>query len=110
MGIQDWSENVILVTLEPEPQLCDELRMVSQRLREKCEHSVVIDFSSVEIVSSSSLAQLLRLQKILKDVNQEMVLCGLSRRTMGIFKVTGLEDMFEFVEDTFVGLASLQMV
>jgi len=109
MGIQDWSEDVVLVTLEPEPALCDELKTVSQSLRQGCDHNVVIDFSGVDIVSSSSIAQLLRLQKILKNANYDMVLCGMSKRTKGIFKVSGLEAVFEFVEDTFTGLASLQM-
>jgi anti-anti-sigma factor len=109
MGIQNWSENVILVNIEPEPDMCDELKTVTDMVRQQKDCSVVIDFSDVDIVTSSSLAQLLRLQKILDDHNQQFVLCGASQKTKGIFAVTGLDKVFEFVEDRFVALAGLQL-
>jgi anti-anti-sigma factor len=109
MGIQDWSENVILVNIEPEPDMCDELKAVTDIIRQRKDCSVVIDFSDADIVTSSSLAQLLRLQKILDDNNQQFVLCGMSQKTRGIFAVTGLDKVFEFVEDRFTALAGLQL-
>ncbi|MGD0785992.1 MAG: STAS domain-containing protein [Sedimentisphaerales bacterium] len=109
MGIQDWSENVILVDISPEPDFCDELKVVTDIVRQRKDCSVVIDFSEVDIVTSSSLAQLLRLQKVLDDQNQQFVLCGVKPKTRGIFEVTGLDKVFEFVEDRFVALAGLQL-
>jgi anti-anti-sigma factor len=109
MGIQNWSENVILVNIEPEPDMCDELKTVTDMVRQQKNCSVVIDFSEADIVTSSSLAQLLRLQKILDDHNQQFVLCGACQKTKGIFAVTGLDKVFEFVEDRFVALAGLQL-
>ncbi|HBG25551.1 MAG: hypothetical protein A2Y10_05135 [Planctomycetes bacterium GWF2_41_51] len=109
MGIQDWSENVLLVTIAPEPDMCDELKMVTDMIRQRKKCSVVIDFSDVDIVTSSSLAQLLRLQKTLDDLDQQFVVCGTSKRTKSIFEVTGLDKVFEFVEDKFTALAGLQM-
>jgi len=109
MGIQNWSENVILVDIEPEPDMCDELKTVTDMVRQRKNCSVVIDFSGADIVTSSSLAQLLRLQKILDDHNQQFVLGGTSQKTRGIFAVTGLDKVFEFVDDRFVALAGLQL-
>ena len=109
MGIQDWSENVILVEVAPEPDMCEELKAVTDIIRHRKNCSVVIDFSEVDIVTSSSLAQLLRLQKILDDNNQQFILCGASAKTRGIFEVTGLDKVFEFVEDRFIALAGLQL-
>ncbi len=109
MGIQDWSEKVILVNIEPEPDMCDELKAVTDIIRLRKDCSVVIDFSDADIVTSSSLAQFLRLQKILDDNNQQFVLCGMSQKTRGIFAVTGLDKVFEFVEDRFTALAGLQL-
>ena len=109
MGIQDWSENVLLVTVAPEPDMCEELKTVTDVVRQRKKCSVVMDFSDVDIVTSSSLAQLLRLQKTLDDLNQQFVVCGVSKRTKSIFEVTGLDKVFEFVEDKFTALAGLQL-
>jgi anti-anti-sigma factor len=109
MGIQDWSDSVILVTAAPEPDMCDELKTVTEIVRQRDKCSVVIDFSDAELVTSSSLAQLLRLQKVLDDHNQQMVLCGASPRTKGVFEITGLDKVFEFVEDKFMALAGMQL-
>ena len=109
MGIQDWSENVVLVELPSEPDMCDELKTVTDVIRQKKDSSVVIDFSDADIITSSSLAQLLRLQKILDDHNQQLILCGAGTRTLGVFKVTGLDKVFEFVTDRFMALAGMQL-
>ena len=109
MGIQNWSENVILVEIAPEPDFCEELKVVTDIVRQRKDCSVVIDFSEVDIVTSSSLAQLLRLQKVLDDQNQQFVICGVKPKTRGIFEVTGLDKVFEFVEDRFLALAGLQL-
>lgn len=109
MGIQDWSENVVLVNIASEPDMCDELKAVTDIVRHRKDCSIVIDFSDADIITSSSLAQLLRLQKILDDNNQQFVLCGASPKTKGIFAVTGLDKVFEFVEDRFTALAGLQL-
>ncbi len=109
MGIQDWSDKVVLVTAAAEPDMSDELKTVTQIVRHRNDCSVVIDFSDAELVTSSSLAQLLRLQKVLDDHNQQLVLCGICPRTKGIFEVTGLNNVFEFVEDKFTALAGMQL-
>ena len=110
MGIQDWSENVILVTVAPEPDMSDEIKTVIEIVRQRgnCGVGVVVDFSDAELVTSSSLAQLLRLQKVLDDHNQHLVICGAGARTKGVFNVTGLDNVFEFVADKFTALAGVQ--
>ncbi len=110
MGIQEWSENVLLVTIAPEPDMCDELKTITDMVRQRTGSSVVIDFSEVDIVTSSSLAQLLRLQKMLDDNGQQFIVCGMSKRTQSIFSVTGLDKVFEFAEDKFTALAEMQIV
>lgn len=109
MGIQDWSDNCLLVTVTPEPDMGDELKTVTEIIYKRNKCSVVLDFSDAELVTSSSLAQLLRLQKVLDDHNQQMILCGVSSRTKGVFEVTGLDKVFEFVEDKFTALAGMQL-
>ena len=110
MGIQDWSEDVVLVDLPPEPEIGDELKTVTEIALDRGDCDVVMDFSSVDIVTSSSLSKLLKLRKLLADCGHRLVLCNVAAATKGIFTVTGLDGIFELVDDKFVALASLQIV
>lgn len=110
MGIQNWSEDIILVDLPAEPQVADELKTVTEIVRDRGNCSVVVDFSSVDIVTSSSLSAMLRLRKLLVDCGYRLVFCNVAAATKGVFTITGLDGIFEFVDDKFVALAGLQMV
>ena len=107
MGIQNWSEDTILVDLPQEPEMGDELKKVTEIVRDRGNCDVVIDFSSVDIVTSSSLSKLLKLRKLLADCGHQLVFCNVAAATKGIFTVTGLDGIFEFADDKFVVLASL---
>jgi len=110
MGIQNWSENIILVDLPAEPQIVDELKEVTEMVRDRGDCDVVIDFSKVDIITSSGLSALLRLRKLLVDCGHQLVFCSVAAATKGIFTVTGLDGVFEVVDDKFVALAGLQIV
>ena len=110
MGIQNWSENIVLVDLPQEPEMADELKNVIEIVRDRGDCDVVVDFSSVDIITSSSLSKLLKLRKMLADCEHRLVFCSVAAATRGIFTVTGLDGIFELVDDKFVALAGLQMV
>ena len=110
MGIQDWSEDILLVDLPLEPELGDELKTVTEMVRDRGDCDVVVDFSGVDIVTSSSLSKMLKLRKLLTDCGHKLIFCSVAAATKGIFMVTGLDGIFEFADDKFVALASLQMV
>ncbi len=110
MGIQDWSEDIILVDLPREPETGDELTMITDIVRDRGDCDVVVDFSNIDIVTSSSLSKLLKLRKLLADCGHRLVFCCVAPATKGIFTVTGLDGIFEISEDKFIALASLQMI
>jgi anti-anti-sigma regulatory factor len=110
MGIQDWSESVILVDLPAEPQMSDELKTITEMVRDRGDCDVVVDFSAVDIVTSTSLSKFLKLRKLLADCGHRLIFCNVAIATKGIFTVTGIDGIFEFVDDKFVALASLQLV
>jgi anti-anti-sigma factor len=110
MAIQNWSEDIILVDLPPEPEMADELDTVTTTVCDRGDCDVVIDFSRVDIVTSSSISKLLKLRKLLGDCGHRLVFCSVAAATKGIFTVTGLDGIFELADDKFVALASLQMV
>ena len=109
MGIQNWSDDIILVDLPQEPQLREELNAVNEIVCDRGDCDVIVDFSSVDIVTSSSLSALLKLRKMLTDCGHRLVFCNVAAATKGIFKVTGIDEIFEFVDDKFIALAGLQL-
>ncbi len=110
MGIENWSESVILVNLPAEPQIADELAEVTDMVNRNTDNDMVIDFSAVDIVTSSSLSALLKLQKLMTDSHRRLIFCNVSAATKNIFDVTGIDEIFEFVDDKFTALAGLQLV
>jgi anti-anti-sigma factor len=109
MGIQNWSENVILVNLAEEPYMGEDLQTVTRMVSNQSDCSVVVDFAETSLVTSSSLAKLLKLRKTLVENGQKLILCGVKPQTNGLFRLTGLDMVFKFAEDQLVALATLQM-
>ena len=100
MEIRDLSENILLVEAPPEPGLNEELLKTIDAVRDRSDGcDVIIDFSHVDIVTSSSLSKLLKLRKLLMDCNQSLLLCSVARATKGIFSVTALDSVFTIVAD-----------
>jgi anti-anti-sigma factor len=108
MGIQDLSENIILVDAQPEPGLNEELKNVADVVRERGDCDVVIDFSHVDIVTSSSLSKLLKLRKLLMDCDHHLLLCSVAAATKGIFSITALDGVFEMVHNQSAAVESLK--
>jgi anti-anti-sigma factor len=109
MGIQSLSEDVLVVELpSKEPDIADELKTVNETVSKKHDCDVIIDFSGVEIITSSSLSNLLILRNLLSDHERRLVLCNLAVVTKCIFTVAGLNDVFEFVNDQPTALAAVQ--
>jgi anti-anti-sigma factor len=108
MGIQDWPEDIILMESSGEPEMANELIAVTERVRDRGDCDVVIDFSSVDIITSSSLSKLLKLRKKLSDNGHKLVFCSVAMATKRIFLVTGLEKISKFADDKFTALESLR--
>ncbi len=110
MGIQNWSDEIILVELASEPDAVDELNSVIDIVSNRGDCEVVVDFSDMDIITSSSLSALLKLRKLLADCEHRLVFCNVAAATRGVFKVTGIESIFEFAGDKFDALSKLQLV
>jgi anti-anti-sigma factor len=110
MGIQNWSENIILVDLPAEPEITDEMKTVIEMVRDRGDCDVAMDFSCVDIITSSSLSAMLKLRKMLSDCGRRLVFCNVAAATRNVFATTGIDEIFEFADDKFTALAGLQMV
>ncbi len=109
MGIQNWSDEIVLVSLAKEPQMGEELQAVTASAGQRGDCDVVVSFTDVDIITSSSIAKLLKLRKTLVDNDRRLVLCSVDAKTRKVFTLTGLDGVFEFVDDQFVALAGLQL-
>ena len=110
MGIQNWSEDVIFVDLDREPQMSNELKTVVDIANDRGDCDVILDFSSVDIITSPSLSKLLRLRKLLADCGHRLIFCNVNSFTGGAFRVTGLDGIFEIVDDEEAASSTLQCV
>jgi len=110
MSIQRWSQDVLLVNLPGEIEKHNELQTVIRMLRQDGDCDVVVDFSDAKVIGGLCLAGLLKIQRLVKERGHKLTLCGVAGATRGIFAVAHLDDLFEFADDRFTALASLQLV
>jgi anti-anti-sigma regulatory factor len=109
MGIENFSENVLVVDLpSEEPQIGNELKHLNETVAIKCDCDVVVDFSGVDIITSLNLSHLLTLRAFLHEQRHRLVLCGVAVLTKGIFTVAGLDAVFEFAPDRNAALVILK--
>jgi len=108
MGIQNLSQDVVLVTLPAEPQTVHELKAVNEILSNKGDCDVVVDFSGVETVASSSISNLIILRELLRKRGRQLILCNVAVLTKCIFTVAGRDAVFDFVDDKSVALAAVE--
>ena len=108
MGIDQSSQGIMTVDLLPEPDMGNELEKVTNLVRDGGRIDVVVDFSAADIVTSSSIARLLRLRKLLTDYGHRLVFCNASPAIKGIFDIAGLDHVFEFADDKSAALAALE--
>jgi len=109
MGIQNFSEDVLLADLpSEEPQMGNELKNLNEIISTRGDCDVVVDFSKVEIVTSSDISNLLALRGLLREHGRQLILCSVSAPTKGIFTVAGLDAVFELATDKHAALAAIQ--
>ena len=110
MPTESCTEDTIVVDLPPEQEMRTELESLMETVSLRGHCDVVINFSRVDIVTSSSFCRLLKLRTLLADHGHRLVLCCLEANTKGIFAMIGLDRVFEFVDDKSAALKSLRRV
>ena len=110
MSIHRWSQDMLLVNLPEELENQNELQAVVALVRDRGDCDVVVDFSHVDVVGGACLARLLEVRRLLNACGHKLTLCSVAPATRGVFTIARLDGLFEFVEDRFAALASLQMI
>ena len=110
MPVEKWSDNVIVVRLADDPHLGDDLDALDAATSQPPSPlSAVVDFTSVRMVNSSTLARLIKVRRQTAAGNGRLVLCGLNDNVWGAFLVTNLDKLFEFSDSVAMALATLQI-
>ncbi len=108
MTTQEWSEKILMIDLQDDPEFTDEVVALTDRMQKE-PRDVVLNFHTVKFLNSSNISRLLQLRKVLHDRHKRLRLCAISIQVWGVFLLTGLDAIFEVSEDTASALASLQI-
>ena len=106
--MQIRSDGVILAELPGVRDTSEALDNVVRRVLGRDDCDVVIDFSRVTIIPSSSLAPLVHLRELLRYHKKRLLLCGIRQAAKSVFSVAALDGVFETVGDMNDALAALQ--
>ena len=110
MTVEQWSDNVLLGELADDPQFTDDLASAIETCTAQPRTDVLMTFTNVNYLNSSNIAKLLKLRKLVMITNQRRLkICGINTHVWGVFLVTGLDKIFDFVDEVPSGLATLQM-
>jgi anti-anti-sigma factor len=110
MSVQQWSDTVILGEVAEDPQFTDDLTAIIEQCTHDTRQDVLLNLADAKYLNSSNIAQLLKLRKLVTIANQRRLkLASVSTQVWGVFLVTGLDRIFDFVDDVPSGLAALQM-
>jgi anti-anti-sigma factor len=98
----------------------DEVRFVDSVAIEQCyreiievldnseESCVVLHFGRVSFMSSSALGMLVRVMKKCKEYKVNMKLCNIGADIREVFKITGLEKVFDIQPDVAAAMAAFK--
>lgn len=110
MSMELWSETVVLGELSDDPQFTDDLNAILEQCSTTPTVDALLNFAGVNYLNSSNIAKLLKLRKLIVVTNQrKLKFCNVNRHVWGVFLVTGIDKLFDFVDDVPTGLASLQI-
>jgi anti-anti-sigma factor len=97
--VENFASDIIVFTLEREPQMNGELQAVIDMTAEHSDCNVILNFTNVDIITSSSLTRLLKLRQTLFALGHQMILCNIHSFTKSAFEVTGLDGVFTLAAD-----------
>ncbi len=76
---------------------------------EQNKQRLILDFSNVMFLSSQTLGVLITLNDKIKAIRGSLVLVGLRKELMKVFKITNLDDLFTFLPDDASALATFNV-
>jgi anti-sigma B factor antagonist len=103
--VRSESDGEILTIYFTEAKILDELVIrqaqdeILRMLEKTQEPNVILDFRFVKFLSSSALGMLIRVKKKSNDFKIQLKLCNIDAEILKVFKITGLNKVFEIYPD-----------
>jgi anti-anti-sigma factor len=97
-----------------QPRLTDAMaidqcyREILEDLGKSEERNVLLHFGRVAFLSSSALGILIRISKKCKEFKASLKLCNIAPDILEVFKITGLDKVFDIQKDASDALAAFQ--
>ena len=106
MTLNQWSDEILILELYDEPDFSEDTDALLSKLRsdEAINFNVIIDLQQVSKLNSSNLGALVEIKKLLQARGKRMVVCNISDPIWSTMLATGLDQVFEFIEDTTTAL------
>ena len=108
MPMEHWSDRVDVIRMGDEESFDEDLAIV-ERQASLGKHDLVLDFTNVKFVNSSTIGKLLKARKRLETQKRKMILTGLGDNVWSALMVMGLDQIFTCSDDVATGLATLQI-
>lgn len=112
MGLNDWSERIVIAELGNEPAFSEDMDALIDRIERTPEAQtpdIIVDLSAVEHLNSTNIAQLLRLRKKMAHAGKGLRVSGTNDRVWSIMLTANIDSLFTFNGDVATALASLQI-
>ncbi len=110
MPIQQWSEEIWILSPGDDPAFSDEVDGArSSVMHHEPPPSVIVDLNGTHHLNSSNLSQLLRLRKACVDRGTHLRIAAPNDACWSLFLTTGLDKVFTFSRDTTTALAEMQI-
>jgi len=108
MTLNQWSDEILILELLNEPDFSEDTDTFIAKVQNdsNCPHAIV-DLQNVTNLNSSNLGALIEIKKSLNANDRRMIICNISDSIWSTMLATGLDQVFEFIENTPVALASL---
>ena len=112
--VRSESDGEILTIFFTEAKILDELVIrqaqdeILRMLEKTQEPNVVLDFRFVKFLSSSALGMLIRVKKKSNDFKIQLKLCNIEAEIQKVFKITGLNKVFEIFPDHDAAVAAFK--
>jgi anti-anti-sigma factor len=106
--IESIAGDIIVFSVRGEPNLGDELQAIAEMVAGDVNSNVIVDFTCVDIIRSSSLTKLLKLRQVLLARGRQIVLCSIHPLTQSIMEITDLNRVFAIVADKQAGVSLIR--
>ena len=108
MTLNQLNEDILILELLDEPDFSEDTDTLLEKVRSGADYpNVIVDLQKVTNLNSSNLGALIEIKKLLQAKGKRMIVCNLSDSIWSTMLATGLDQVFEFIENTMLALASL---